>query len=290
MIIRHDLELVFLHVPKCAGKELREILLIGATAETCEELFNFAYSPILHRHVDLAHLPMADLVHWPAHQWLARYTVIAAVRDPYERLGSAANEYFRQRSPEDEAIINGPGITAAMRRYYLSQLPLSHSQRDPRFIHSLPITWFTHLGSTPMVDQFLRCENLADDFLRLSAQLNLPAPMREAAQASLLNRPIALSQAPLETPLALAEAQMAHRLYAQDFATFGYPRQRPDSSPSLDAALAADLVQAFEALTPARLPSHAIPVLERAETVEWHWGPCSHRQELASLVATRRSV
>ena len=287
MIIRHDLQLIFLHVPKCAGKELREILLIGASDENSEELFNFAYSSVLHRHVDLAHLPMADLVHWPAYSWLDRYTVIAAVRNPYERLASAANEYFRQRSRGDEAIINGAGITAAMRRHYYSQLALGHSQRDPRFIHSLPMTWFTHLGATPKVDQLLRCESLADDFQRLAAQLNLPAPMRQVAQATLRNRPLTAANTPIKTALDQAEVQLAHRLYAQDFATFAYLRQAPDALPD---TVDPDLQQLVGSLCPSTLSSHAIPVLERAERVEWHWGPCSQRQEAEKLAATRSAT
>ncbi len=287
MIIRHDLELIFLHVPKCAGKELREILLIGASPENSEELFNFDYSPILHRYVDLAHLPMADLVHWPAYSWLDRYTVIAAVRNPYERLGSAANEYFRQRCRADEAVINGAGITAAMRRHYYSQLPLGHSQRDPRFIHSLPMTWFTHLGATAKVDQLLRCESLADDFQRLATRLNLPERMRQVAQATLRNRPLAPIPVPIDTALDQAEVQLAHHLYAQDFGTFGYRRQGPDALPD---TLDSDLSPLLEALCPGTLHSHAIPVLERAERVEWHWGPCGQRQEAVALAATRSAA
>ncbi len=287
MIIRHDLELVFLHVPKCAGKEIRDLLLIGASADTSEELFNFAYSPILHRHVDLAHLPMADLVHWPHYRWLECYTVIAAVRNPYERLNSAANEYFRQRSREDEAIINGPGITEAMRRHYFSQLPLAHSQRDPRFIHSLPMTWFTHQGSTPKVDRLLRCEHLADDFQQLASELNLPAEMQAVAQATLRNRPLASEMPPSPSRLAQMEATMAHHLYAQDFATFGYPLHDTAAPAGATSGADADLEPMLEALCPGSLPSHAIPILERANQVEWHWGPRSSRQEAERLAATR---
>ncbi len=287
MIIRHDLELVFLHVPKCAGKELREILLIGAAADQGEELFNFAYSPILHRHVDLAHLPLADLVHWPQYQWLQRYTVIAAVRNPYERLSSAANEYFRPRCREDEATINGPGITAAMRRHYFSQLPLAHSQRDPRFIHSLPMTWFTHLGSKPMVDQILRCESLADDFQRLASRLELPAAMQDAAQASLRNRPLASEPPAPETGLDQLEAMLSHHLYAQDFATFDYPRHRSAEPSEIADDAAAELEPLLAALCPGKLSSHAIPILERADRVDWHWGPSSSREEAPCLAATR---
>ena len=42
MIIRHDLNLVFVHVPKCAGKEIRDVLVTGAAEGAAESLFNYA--------------------------------------------------------------------------------------------------------------------------------------------------------------------------------------------------------------------------------------------------------
>ncbi len=278
MIIRHDLKLVFLHVPKCAGKELRELFSHDARPEHCVSMFNFAYSPVLHRHVDLAHLPMADLVHWPEFRWLESYTTIAAIRNPYERLTSAANEYFRQRSKQDEATINTTGITLDMRRSYFQQLALQHSQLDPRFVHSLPMTWFTHLGSTPVVDHLLRCETLADDVQHLAEQLDLPASIRSEAAQRLRNNP---SRQTVEG-LSPDEIELAHALYPQDFGTFGYSRQRVPCPPTPNSDLGLELLNPSTTTK-----SHAIPILSRAERVDWHWGPSSIRQEPSNLPPTR---
>lgn len=277
MIIRHDLRLVFLHVPKCAGKELRELLRHGAQPEHCISMFNFAYSSVLHRHVDLAHLPMADLVHWPEFRWLESYTTIAAIRNPYERLISSANEYFRQCSKQDEATINATGITVDMRRSYFRQLALQHSQLDPRFVHSLPMTWFTHLGATPMVDHLLRCETLADDFQHLAEQLDLPAAIRTEAAKRLRNKP---SRQPA-AGLSWDEIELAHALYPQDFSTFGYSSQPLPCTPTQNSDLGLGL------LSPPTSRSHAIPILSRAERVDWHWGPSSIRQEPPNLAPNR---
>ncbi len=57
MIVDHGLELVLLHVPKCAGTSLRRAFLEDAEAGGREVLscFDFTFDTILQRQVDLAH-------------------------------------------------------------------------------------------------------------------------------------------------------------------------------------------------------------------------------------------
>ena len=79
MIIRHDLRLLFIHVPKCAGKQLRWILKTTNDQSAIEELWNYEYNEDLERYVDMAHLPLSDLRHYPQFRYLDEYTVIAAL-------------------------------------------------------------------------------------------------------------------------------------------------------------------------------------------------------------------
>ena len=44
MIIRHDLKLVFIHVPKCAGKQLREILKTGSDEKNLKNIDQVLYA------------------------------------------------------------------------------------------------------------------------------------------------------------------------------------------------------------------------------------------------------
>lgn len=280
MIIRHDLQLIFLHVPKCAGKELRAVFLEGAPADAAEDWFNFAYSPTLHRHVDRAHLTAEELAHEPVFQHLSRYRVIAAIRNPYERLCSAIIEYYRQFSSADEAIANGAGPSLAMQLHYLRQLPLHHSLRDPRFVHSQPITWFTHYGSRPMADHLLRCESLAEDFAQLAQQLDLPPAMQERGVRALRSQPGQTTMG-LHPPLEESGFALANWLYSQDFRTFGYP-MRP-VPPGQDDPLATTIAS----LQPGRGHSHSLEFLERASLVHWHWGPSSQRPADQTLAPTR---
>ena len=119
MIIRHDLEIVFIHVPKCAGKQLRRIFKTTENQSAIEELWNFEYNEVLERYVDLAHLPLSDLIHYPQFKYLDQYKVIACIRNPYMRLASAVNEYYRQKSKKHEDIVKSGKITSEMKaRYY----------------------------------------------------------------------------------------------------------------------------------------------------------------------------
>ena len=98
MIIDHDLKLIVLHVPKCAGTALRQAFLEDGAERRMESWFDFSYDPVLKRQVDLAHRPLMDLRHTKLWRWLRRYQVIACIRHPYDRLASACREHLRQKA------------------------------------------------------------------------------------------------------------------------------------------------------------------------------------------------
>ena len=102
MIIRHDLETVLLHVPKCAGKLLRMVLLGGVPPDAFTALWNYDWCQRLRRYVNHAHLPMQDRRMFDEFQYLKRYRVVACVRNPYRRLSSAVIEYYLQKSKRQE--------------------------------------------------------------------------------------------------------------------------------------------------------------------------------------------
>ena len=49
MIIRHDLETVLVHVPKCAGKLLRMVFLRGVPPDAFTALWDYGWCPRLRR-------------------------------------------------------------------------------------------------------------------------------------------------------------------------------------------------------------------------------------------------
>lgn len=253
MLIRHDLGLVFLHVPKCAGKQLRSLLVDTAPPGSLRELWNYSYSNILHRYVDLAHLPLRDLRAFPEYDYLDHYKVLACIRNPYARLLSAVNEFYRQRSPEDERTVNENRLSEAMKDAYYDPLLTMHAATDPRYVHSLPIHHFTHYGEQPKADFLLRCEYLKTEFLELAERLQWPEPMRERARQVLRDDPDSFSPSSLSSK----ELELANALYRVDLNTFSYPT----------------ITSAVNRYTEHRSDPAALPSLYGAPSLAWHWGP-----------------
>ncbi len=225
MLIRHDLKLVFVHVPKCAGKALREILTFNAPKGSIEVLWSYKYCNTLHRYVDLAHLPMSDLRCYKQFEYLDKYKVIACIRNPYSRLLSAVNEYYRQRNSIDEEKVKQGRISKAMKQDYYDQLLDKHPQHDPRTIHSLPIHYFTHFATEPKVDYLIRCEDIKSEFLTVANKLKLPIEILQLAEIRLFNKskPIDISK------LSKLEIELANLLYEVDFNTFEYRKKNINS-------------------------------------------------------------
>lgn len=273
MLIRHDLQLVFLHIPKCAGKELRQVLSQDCPEGCLESLFDFEFCPELHRYVDLAHLPVCDLRHRREFRFLEHYTSIGCVRSPYARLRSAATEFYRQRSRKDEYTANQGKLSREQRWSYYRQLPIRHQQQDPRFIHSQPMHRFTHLGERRVVNHLLRCENLLTDWLELAKQLNLPTALRQQAEARLA------PEDPEPKDLMAEEISLCHLLYARDFELFNYPRQ---PEPPSNADWPADWDDLREQVQPRSPDAAEIDLLHYAPLVQWHWGPRAQYPEVVA--------
>ena len=255
MIIRHDLKLIFLHVPKCAGTAIRKVFREGSTDPSdIQEYWNYAFNGILHRYVDRAHLPLSDFRCYPEFNLLDVYTVIACTRHPAARLRSAVNEFYRQKSARHEAKVKQGRLTSAMKQRYYQQLDRRHAELDPRFIHSLPMHRFTHYGQEPKVDHLLRCESLLRDFQQLAQTLRLPEAMLHKAATSLHDHDGDATKHPPDQK----EIELSERLYAVDFQTFGYGNvATPTPEPVVDAGQAR--------------------LIHRSAQVRWHWGPRASR-------------
>ena len=267
MIIRHDLELVFLHVPKCAGKQLRWIFKQGAKSNAVEELWNYEYSTILNRYVDLAHLPMSDLRTYEQFKYLNRYKVIACIRNPYMRLPSAVNEYYRQKSKQHEKMAIQGKLNIELRRAYYKKLRRKHSELDPRYIHSLPIHRFTHYGLKAKVDHLLRCESLNKDIKDLSVKLKWPATLNTAIE----KKSTSLESRKYSFDLTEEEIRLAEKIYKIDFETFGYQK----------------IMKGGKNADERRGEAGAVSHIHTYDSISWHWGPTAKKPNL-KLKAQRR--
>lgn len=258
MIIRHDLKLVFIHIPKCGGKSIRRIFKIGCKDQNdIIDLWNYEYNFTLSRYIDRAHMTLSDLKTREEFGYLKGYRVIACIRNPYMRLKSAANEYYRQKCKKSEQDVAKKKITNYMRVNYYKEIENKHNYMDPRFIHSMPIYRFTHLGTEAMVDYFIHCENLREEFGKVGQALDLPNKIKEEANRTLVNEEINQN----ETKLTENEIRIANRIYKQDFEIFKEYDKLPSGK---DKRLIADAGE--------------VKNIHEADKVTWHWGPTAEKK------------
>lgn len=271
MIVDHGLELVLLHVPKCAGTSLRRAFLEDAEASQREVLscFDFAFDTILQRQVDLAHRPLMDLRHAPEWCWLQRYRVIACIRHPYERLAAACREFLRQKSRDTEVQVRSTPPSREQRLAYLRRLPAAMDAHDLRWVHGFPIHWFTHYGQRPKVHHLLRCNQLNDDLAALGDQLHWPDSLRQRLArvgAGDGRRPAAGVEALQQDPDLRA---LANLLHAGDFDCFGFQPQTADfQDPQLKGLIERCLMVG---------DSHALPLTNLTPEMRWYYGRTSPR-------------
>ena len=154
-----------------------------------------------------------------------------------------------------------------MRERYYRKMHMGHSQLDPRFIHSLPMHRFTHLGMTPMVDHLLHCENLRKEVVRLSIDLDWPFALKAAATA--------LPASDTAPNPHQNERELANTLYKNDFECFGYDW---DGSGQAEDPQAQAIVDAGQ-----------VRWIHEAEGLQWHWGPTAKKTKWRSVPACRQN-
>lgn len=205
MIIIHELSLIIIHNPKCAGKALRDAFLaLDADVAT---FWHWSFSVQLGRHIDMAHLPLNLLRDYPEWALFERYTVIAVIRNPVDRFFSALKEHESQhnRKLNDEE--------------YLLDLDEIRVEHDPRYIHFCPQHRFTHLGNKRKVDFIARQENLIDDLRAIGVIAGLGEKYFDVIEGLPSHQVTSeiVSDDRKETFMPLIK-----RLYLRDFLLFGY--------------------------------------------------------------------
>lgn len=125
MIINSDREFAFVHIPKCAGTSVREVLLKFDQREAeytanfanqtgLEEVFDLpGFGPIKYNHLNLP--AMAKILPAELDRLLA-YRTITVIRDPYPRFISALSERSKLVSGANITVHSNAEILADTRR------------------------------------------------------------------------------------------------------------------------------------------------------------------------------
>ena len=150
-----------------------------------------------------------------------------------------------------------------MRRQYYRKLPIAHSQLDPRYIHSLPMHRFTHLGVEPMVDHLLHCENLRQETKELLIKMGCPKEMQNEAEF--------LPETDTAPEPDKDDRKTAEHLYRIDLKWFKYSNSTIESRYIGKSENAGTLKWIHE-----------------AQSIQWHWGPKATRGDVPLAYASRQ--
>lgn len=227
MIVSHQFETVFMHIPKCAGTSIRQML--GRGDPECEKMWGYRFLPRHQRFGDSAHIPLVDL---PPDKLDAarRYTAFAVIRDPLERFLSAISQHLSQHAYRTP-------VTASQ---ILDEVDSVRIRYDAAYIHFCPQHFFTHIGDRQLVDRVFRMDDPNMDKL-ISMFLSQRGFASEALELGRVNE----STVPKLEPDADFDMERFYQLYKRDYDLFGFepPMER---SFRLDADAAQDQGRPFD--------------------------------------------
>ena len=216
MLISESNQFVFLHNPKCAGTSIRQALL------ACDTTSNFfwMYDDWNGAKIDKAHLPLYILRNkYPQYfSLLERYFTFVFVRSPYERYISAFNEINSKLFMAMKTSAKLHEYEFALNEFALRLDDTNIKGWTYEFRHFVRQIDIMYLENKCYADLILKVEELPYNLQRLStlrpdiARLLTNLPRNNA-------RPTGVDAISL---LSDETIQRLNRIYAEDFALFGY--------------------------------------------------------------------
>ena len=240
MIVIPDRRLVLLLPWKCATQTLRE-RLSGCDAHSHPSFFHVsdALGRITHQH-----LTLGDFRALP--ESTQGYRVVVFVRNPYDRVYSGFMQLRRDVVWQRHAAFPSAAVRAAVMGQldavaralgqargnasrWFAGLPDEVVLRDGcnTSIPLHPCHYWTHEAGTPAVAFLGQVEHFEADFQRLQRAFDLPGATKNSSNVSKLqasDAPRPYRHAGKFEPAAVARI---NRLFAADFACFGYPLLSP---------------------------------------------------------------
>ena len=203
-MILHSLRCIFIHIPKCGGSSIEDVLWPGprTTEELWGGLVDAYHNP--YQTGALQHLTAALVREVVGEAIFSRYYRFAVVRNPWDRTVSQF-AYLRRR--RDLRAFLGIGDHAEFKTYLHAIRARPHVQWEPQF------RFLYDADDRLLVDDVLRFEELDAAMARVFERLGVsgPLPHRNSSERQSLDAYYD------------AEArELAGEWYAQDAQRFGY--------------------------------------------------------------------
>ncbi|MDF2232690.1 sulfotransferase family 2 domain-containing protein [Albimonas sp. CAU 1670] len=184
MIISDAHRMAFVHIPKCAGTSLRDML---APFHDQSNVFEFWHQhPRWGGRIDLMHVPMAQLVEFfPfAYAKVHTYRSFAVVREPKARFVSSLAEHLRHRTTKDLPHLSYELVRRTARKLIRRFRAGADPWRDVSTVHFQRQVDYVALNGQRVVDLLVPMERVDDIPALLEAQFGLPIGHLEVRHAN----------------------------------------------------------------------------------------------------------
>jgi hypothetical protein len=167
MNVDHERKIIFIHIPKCAGKAIRKAISLSNPSDGAD------------------HGTPAEIVHWETWE---EYFTFAVVRNPVDRMVSSYR-YHTDRMYKGGMYKRYPNIHEMNLENYID-INSHHTQTEMT----------RHKYSNKPIDMILRFEKLQEDFERLSEKINIKNKLPKENVSK--KKPIETNEETVKNPIA----------------------------------------------------------------------------------------
>lgn len=203
-MISHALRCIFIHIPKCGGSSIEDVLWPGIRTE--RELWGGFVDAYHNRYQTggLQHLTAALVRDVVGSSVFSQYYRFAVIRNPWDR--AVSQFVFLRRRPDLRAFL-GIDERASFKTYLHAIRERTHVQWEPQY------RFLYDAGDRLLVDDVLRFEQLGAAMAPVLGRLGVTEalPHRNASERE-----------PLETYYDAEARELVGDFYAQDVERFGY--------------------------------------------------------------------
>lgn len=211
-MIFHEHRTIFFHVPRTGGTSV-ELMLVGKLLDPSVVDRDRLWGWDPDERFFLQHATCATTLRFVSREVFDGYYKLAVVRNPFTRLVST---YYYKFLAHERAYGSFAG--------YLRALPeLIETPREKKGDHETPQREFTHLGGAQAVDAVLRFEDLPGCMDAFRARLGITATLPDVNKT----RYPSVTRKPTARHYDAEGVDIVRRVYADDFALFGYPDTPP---------------------------------------------------------------
>ncbi|MDU8928292.1 sulfotransferase family 2 domain-containing protein [Alisedimentitalea sp. MJ-SS2] len=183
MIVNDTCRVVFLHIPKCAGTTVRNVLALYDQHHGRFYDKSVANHPLLGR-LDYAHIPLAVLRDYFPEDFdrVIKYRSFALIRDPHFRFPSSLHERFVQRSNTPLDLHDRVDVAREVDKVMasLARHPQSEPISDPDLIHFSRQCDYIFLSGKQIVDSPHTVAEIRSMLNEISDLIGKPIRLRES--------------------------------------------------------------------------------------------------------------